>query len=66
MENEMVLVFSSDKLYQVELAREILEENGIESEVMNKIDSLLPLGEAELYVNESDAEKALLIINEVR
>ncbi len=62
----MVLVFSSDKLYQVELAREILEENGIESEVMNKIDSLLPLGEAELYVNESDAEKALLIINEVR
>jgi hypothetical protein len=66
MENEMVLVFSSDKLYQVELAREILEENGIESEVLNKIDSLLPLGEAELYVNESDAEKALLIINEVR
>lgn len=62
----MVLLFSSNKLYQVELVREVLMENGIESEIMNKIDSLFPVGEAEVFVSKADEDRARHLISEVR
>lgn len=62
----MVLLYASDKLYQAELVRDLLAENGIESELLNKIDSLFLIGEAEVYVDPEDEERAKHLISEIR
>lgn len=60
-----VKVFSSSKAYLVELTHGILEEEGIESVIINKIDSAYLFGESELFVNEEDSIKALQIISDI-
>lgn len=60
-----VKVFSSTKAYLVELTHGILEEEGIESVIINKIDSAYLFGESELFVNEEDSIKALQIISDI-
>ena len=60
-----VKVFSSSKAYLVELTHGILEEEGIESVIINKIDSAYLFGESELFVNDEDSTKALQIISDI-
>ena len=60
-----VKVFSSSKAYLVELTHGILEEEGIESVIINKIDSAYLFGESELFVNDEDSTKALQIIRDI-
>ncbi len=56
-------IYSSDKPYQAELARQVLEENGIQAVVINKKDSsYLMFGETELYVSQDDVIKAKQLI----
>ncbi len=63
MEKDWVKIFSSDQPYQAELARQVLEENGIQAVVMNKKDSsYLMFGETELYVSQDDVIKAKQLI----
>ncbi len=63
---EWVIVFSSKKIYEIEHIQIILEEENIESHIINKQDSSYLIGEAELYVKSTDLEKAITIIkNEV-
>lgn len=66
LNNEWVIVFSSKKIYEIEHIQIILEEENIESHIINKQDSSYLIGEAELYVKSTDLEKAITIIkNEV-
>ncbi len=63
MEESWVKIYSSDKPYQAELARQVLEENGIQAVVINKKDSsYLMFGETELYVSQDDVIKAKQLI----
>ena len=61
---EWVSVFSSDKGYEVEIARMVLQEAGIEAIVLNKRDSSYRFGEVELCVPSGDALRALHILNQ--
>jgi len=63
--NNWVKVFSSSKAYLVEITHSVLEEEGIESVIMNKIDSAYQFGESELFVKDEDALIALQIISKI-
>ncbi|MCD6202168.1 MAG: DUF2007 domain-containing protein [Bacteroidales bacterium] len=63
MEKNWIKIFSTDQPYQAELARQVLEENGIQAVVMNKKDSsYLMFGETELYVSQDEVIKAKQLI----
>jgi hypothetical protein len=64
MDNEMVKVYVAGKLYEVELIKGLLNEEGIESEILNQKDRAFLTGDIELYVNAEDAERARKIIAE--
>ncbi len=64
MGNDWVKVYAAGKLYDVELVKGMLEQNGIESEVFNQKDRAFLVGDIELYVHSRDAEKARQIIAE--
>jgi len=59
----MIKIWTSPEPYQVELAQQKLEENGIEAFIINKQETITHAsGYVELYVNEkdvTDAEKIL-------
>ncbi|GAB6279075.1 MAG TPA: hypothetical protein DCX03_01055 [Bacteroidales bacterium] len=61
-ENEFALVYTAGQNYQALLVKGLLEENGIEATVINKKDSELIIGFAEVYVRKEDKERALQII----
>lgn len=64
MQNPVKLI-SSHKSFEIEVLKARLQEQGIESYIMNKQDSAyVVIGEVELYVNEADLEKARAILNQ--
>jgi len=65
MDNDWSVIYSSNQLYEIEMAKSILLENNIESFIVNKQDSLYLIGEIELYVRMDDIMKAKLIISEI-
>jgi hypothetical protein len=62
MEKEMKEVFSANDMYKIDIIREVLAENKIESFVLDQKGSALLLGEIHVYVNDKDEAKALDII----
>jgi hypothetical protein len=64
MENDWVKVYSSGYIHQVEIVKALLEENDIESVILNKQDSSYFFGEIDLYISNTDIIKAKQIINE--
>ena len=52
------------RLHQAELRKDILEQNGINSVVINVKDSLFLIGDFDLYVEEKDNNKARVLIDE--
>jgi len=57
-------IFSSPKLYQVEIMKSLLEDENIPCVIVNKQDSAyIVIGEIELYVKSEDILKAKQIIN---
>ena len=66
MENNWISIYSSDKPWQAEIAKQLLSENGIEAVVINKQDSsYLVFGEAEVYVSLGDLEKSKEILKNI-
>jgi len=66
MENNWISIYSSDKPWQAEIAKQLLSENGIEAVVINKQDSsYLVFGEAEVYVSLGDVEKSKEILKNI-
>lgn len=63
MKENWVKIFTADKLYQAKIAEDVLKQNGIESHIANKPDSVLPsIGEASLYTLPEKAEAALAVL----
>jgi len=62
MEDNWAVVFTHNVLYHVEIAKAILEDNNIESVIINKKDSNYFIGEIELYVSNDDLDNARKII----
>jgi hypothetical protein len=64
MEDNWLKVYAAGQLYQVDLVKGILDQNGIESVIMNQSDSEFLLGEVELYVDIENFEEAKSLIRE--
>ncbi|MCB0515846.1 MAG: DUF2007 domain-containing protein [Chitinophagales bacterium] len=61
-----IKIYSSPQAYRIELARGILDENGIEGIVVNRQDSAYLFGEIELYVKQENALRASHIIQNLK
>ncbi len=59
-----MIAYTTDKLYQAEIIKEILIDNHIRSIIMNKKDSAYNFGEIEIYVKANNIIKAKQLINE--
>ncbi len=67
MEKGWKQVFLSGELYRAEIARELLENNGVSAVILNQKDSsYASFGNIEVYVNEKDEAKALEILKELK
>ena len=67
MEKDWKQVFLSGELYRAEIAKELLENNGINAVILNQKDSsYTSFGNVEVYVNSIDEEKAIEILKELK
>ena len=67
MEIGWKIVYSTADEYLATIAKELLQENEIESVVMNHKDSAYAfMGEVELYVKEEDVKQAALILEQIK
>jgi hypothetical protein len=67
MEKGWKQVFLSGEMYRAEIARELLENNGVKAVILNQKDSsYTAFGNIEVYVNETDEEKAIKILKELK
>ena len=58
-------VFSSGDAVQVRIAKDVLKNNGIESHIINKKDSVtMAFGEHELHVPNDLAKRAVAVLEE--
>ena len=64
MEDNLVLIFSTAKPYQAEMARQMLADHNIQAFLINKQDSAYKFGAVELYVNRDDVIRAKMLIQE--
>jgi hypothetical protein len=64
MEKDWVIVYTTNKIYQAELFREVLGDHDIESFVINKQDSSYKFGNIEVYVKRDKILKAKLLVKE--
>ena len=62
MEEQNVSVYTTDQIHQSAIIRSLLEQNKIEPFILNKRDSMYPVGYIEVFVSEEDAERARKII----
>jgi len=66
MEDNWIVIYSSNKPWQAEIAKQVLIENGIEAVVINKKDSsYLVFGDAEVYVAKENAENSRILIKDI-
>ena len=65
MEKDWVKIYSNSDVIKAEMAKSFLLENNIQSVVINKKDSSLFIGEAELYVKQEDVLKATHLIKNI-
>ncbi len=59
-------IFSTNQLYEAELAKTMLADNGIECVIMNKQDSTYHFGEIEVLVPFTEVLKAKQLILEFK
>ncbi len=62
MENDWVLIYESDKDFEIEIIKGMLEENSIDAVIVNKKDSAYLIGNFELYVSRDDVMMAKTLI----
>ena len=63
MDVNWALIYTTGVPYKGELLKAVLEDNNIDSVVLNKQDSSYHFGELELYVKAEDVVKAKRIIS---
>jgi hypothetical protein len=66
MEKDWVCVFHTDQSYQAEIAKEILENEGLECVIMNEHDSIFPsIGEVEVWVHRDFETKSTELLKDL-
>ena len=66
MEKDWVCVYHTDQSYQAEMAKEILENEGLECVLMNEHDSNFPsIGEVEVWVHQDFETKATELLKDL-
>lgn len=63
MDSQYEIAYRAGKLFEAELIKGMLLENGIEAIIMNKRDSELLFGDVEVHVPIESLQKALELIN---
>ncbi|MFK7931922.1 MAG: DUF2007 domain-containing protein [Saprospiraceae bacterium] len=65
MKENWVKIYTATEVYKAKLAEDVLKQNGIESHIVNRPDSVIPtIGEAALYTLPEKAEQALKVLQE--
>lgn len=64
-QNEWVVAFTADKHYIAEIAVNILGDAGIDSNIVNKTDSVLLVGDIEVYVKQDMLLKAKHLLKDL-
>ncbi len=62
MDNERIMVYTTNKGFQAEILKQVLADEGITAFSIDKMDSAYLFGEIEVYVRPDDVIKAKLII----
>lgn len=62
MNNERVLVYTTNKLFQAEMLKQFLSDNDIDAFIINKQDSSYHFGDVEMYVKRDDVIKSKQLI----
>lgn len=57
-------IYTTDKMYLAELAKQMLADNGIDAVIMSKKDYAYKFGDIEVCVNRDNVIKSLLLIKE--
>ncbi len=63
MEENSKKIYSAGDMYKIKIIQELLDENKIESYILNQKGSAFLMGEVHLYVNEKDEKRALSLIS---
>lgn len=58
-------VYTTDKLYQAEIIKDVLQDNDIESVIFNQQDSAYLFGEIEIKVMPDDVIRAKFLIKDI-
>ncbi|MEE9460643.1 MAG: DUF2007 domain-containing protein [Bacteroidales bacterium] len=62
MEKDWVQVYSTDKMFQAEILKQVLADHEIEAVIINKMDSSYKsFGEIEIYVKNVNVIKAKML-----
>ena len=65
MEKDWVQIYSTDKMFQAEIFKQVLADHKIEAVIINKMDSSYKaFGEIEVYVNNDHVIKAKMLAKE--
>ncbi len=64
MDNEQVHIYSLGNAYTIELVRQMLSDQNIQSYIINKRDSVYIFGDIELYVHRDHVIRAKMLIRE--
>ena len=64
MENDRVMIYSTNKLYEAEIIRKIMGDNSISAFLVNKMDSFYKFGEIEIHILREDVIRAKKLIQE--
>lgn len=66
MEKDWICVLQTEQTYQAEIARELLDNEGIDCVIMNEHDSTFPsIGEVEVWVHQDYKQQAQDILKEL-
>ncbi len=60
------VIYTTNQLYEAEMAKDMLADNSIECVIMNKKDSTYGFGELEVYVPTAEVLKAKNLILEFK
>ena len=64
--SDWIAVFETSQLYQAEMVKDILADNGVEAVVLNQQDSSYKFGGIRVMVREEVKEQAVEIIKSIR
>ena len=64
MEKGWVQIYSTDKMFQAEIFKQVLADHKIESVIINKKDSSYKFGEIEVYVKNDHVIEAKMLAKE--